>query len=296
MIHRLLISFAILLTTAFGANALACSCMTIANAQQAAQGPNMIVAKVSTTSVDQNSGVGTLTVEKVIKGQLTETVITVQGQDGANCGSDIFSPDQKSWMVVLAKFGNEYSTAGCANASLPIDAQGNVQMYLNTSVKVTELEFSDLVNKRSAPSVKGLSCYASVSRNYIANDDSKGNLSEINFGEYVSTPIDQELDFEKDLTAEGLALPFRVYASIASNSFYTNKNYVSVRVSEPFYGFDTSRGEYVDVTETSMINYVGMSAYKYVATDGSEEGPFYAYDVGVQCNVDLGLPLTAIAQ
>lgn len=286
----------------FGVEAMACSCMGIANAQQASSGKGWNVARVITQGVDADN-VGTLTIQQVIKGSYKESTVKINGGDGASCGSGLFGPEEGEWVVIFTQGEDgEIYTAGCADASLKVeDATGEVSVYLGgAEVKLSEQDFSDFVNTKKIPTVQGVACYASVSRGLVNNYNKtvKNTIADINFSEELkSAPgsLYNEVRLSKDFSAEGLPAPYKLSASTYQDSQNPAAYSFKAMISEPFFGFSTSKDMDVNITKWVSPLMLDLTAYQTLdgkSTDNKpDQDPFYAFSAGAYCDLNLGLPL-----
>jgi hypothetical protein len=296
--NNLLKMAAVIVISVTSSYAFSCDCMYFSNAQQAAQGANTVVAKVSTAKLDPSTGLGTLVIEKIYKGSISEKTINVAGDDGGNCAGSILPASTKSWVGIFKtdEDGSRYMAA-CANSSLNFDAAGNIIVPLSKELITTEQEFTDLVNLKLVPTVTSLSCVISASRMFVPeNKTDVSVMKDFDVYEYVTGEAADPLSvkYVKDLKSDGFPSPLVVHAN-ASLGYKTASNYyVTTELSEPFFGITTSQHFNVDVTETGYVQDISMSAYKdakgvTLPSDGTQS--FYAYTASVQCNLDLGAPL-----
>ena len=115
----------------------ACDCMEYSNAQQAAQKKNIIIAKVETISLE--NGKARVRVEKILKGEIENVYLNIQGQDGANCNGENIAVNQKG-ILLFEKTKEGYKTLTCATTPIPQNSNGLYKIQLGDEFLLTENE------------------------------------------------------------------------------------------------------------------------------------------------------------
>jgi hypothetical protein len=283
----------------FVGKALACSCMDISNAQQTALVEGAIVARVQTSSLGHR-GEGTLKIEKVLKGDLSEPSIQISGQDGANCAGPILPPTVHSWIAIFTKDQEgKYGLFGCADTSLPINGDGKIKLNFSEEVLISEEKFQKLIEAKARPTVKGARCSMNASRLYVSHGTEDGKLSNIDFYDTMETTLGTSVTYAKDLfgLGKGIAAPF--ITNLGAYETYKGEfQYrMGVRLTEPFFGVTSYREFNFDIRKANNFGYVSMSTYQDINGRWGEhfgEDPFYAYEAGASCALILGKPIVEV--
>lgn len=238
----------------------AMSCMSWASASQAAQVENAVVMQVQTESLDEVTREARLRVEKVFKGEYNKSTIefpaTMMGFD------PIRTPEEGSWVAILAPYESKYYFVGCAVNGLSVEA-GSIFVPLSfegEDTKMSENEFISYINGTHVPSAKGVSCSMMVMGEQGFNYDDSFFLDDSSPARVYSQGFaDQGLNSE---------LSYEIYYDL--NTLYA-------QVTEPFYGV-SSRSDFV----LSLDNAFGTFAVYLDSVKGT---------TSLECYVEYGLPL-----
>lgn len=278
-------------------NAFACSCMRWSNAQQAALREGTIVAKVETLD-SLGEGRALVKVSEVLKGELTETELTVLGQDGLNCNGELILEKGQPWILLFRKYENTWHSVACGEAALPVTAENKVKWKLEgpETAELSPAEFRELIEYKIVPSVRGLSCALTLRRNLVGNiDDSP---LEMDYFKSINSWDSQSLKYTEDFSSRGEKL---ARAELSVTTLKTGSGMYSFRTRflDPF--FSSTREAIRPVSMRDSYRADPLSFLKFTNLDGSEykdgdEGPFLAHTVIADCGLSVGFPLVPVDQ
>lgn len=279
----------------FSTQTFACDCMGFANAQQAAQSKNTIIAKVETISL--NNGKARVRVEKVLKGDIENVYLDIQGQDGLNCNGENLPVNQKG-ILLFEKTSDGYKTLVCATTQIPLNSLGLYQIYLGEEFLLTEKEIKDVLAFKLQATVKSAECQISVERILVPyNNDSEMNF---HYDTAVSaTPTRDEVTILKTTVDLSPLAPnvhdLFFYAEIQK---LDNSNYdFSIRMKDPFTGIVLERwSQQLDLRKNLQFSGPSLRRFTDLAgnpmTDSSQ--PFLSHQTGSFCSLNLGKPLEVV--
>ncbi len=286
----------------YHSQALACSCFDWSSAQQTAQQPNVIVAKVQTLNLAP-TGIGDLVIEKVYKGTLNKSELQIQGQDGANCAGEILNERNTSWVALFFPNESGYHMATCADAALRMQPSesGEDQFLVHfgqDTLLLNEEEFIDVIEYNVQPSIKGATCQLTASRSYVSTDVDNKTKYNYSYRKLIqfrgSLPWDKEIVDDLSQTASGLGiLKFSVHAEQSESSIFK----FDMNLTEPFFQKQKSLSSSIDLRKSYRVEFLGIS--RYVGLDGEEktnfgDEPFLAHHTGAECWLEIGAPLIPV--
>jgi hypothetical protein len=279
----------------FSVHTLACDCMNFANAQQAAQKKNVIIAKVETISND--NGKARVRIEKVFKGDIENVYLDIQGQDGGNCNGENIPVNQKG-ILLFEKSGNGYQTLVCATTNIPQKSDGFYEIHLGEEFLLTEKEIKDVLAFKLQATVKSAECQIMVNRMAVPYDSS----AEMNFDYNTTvsaTPTRDEVTTLKT-TVDLSSLAPKVgelffYAEIKKTD--VSKYDFSVRMKDPFTGIVLDHFTYqVDLRKN--LQFAGPSMNRFTDLAGNplvdSQQPFLSHQTHSFCALNLGQPLELV--
>lgn len=287
---------------ALGNWALACTCLYEQNGQQAAQGKNVIVAKVKTLKISEEL-VGELKIERVLKGQYNKKTIRVQGGDGGNCHGPILENRKNPWIVIIEKNEEGYGVATCADSSFEINPRTKKIMYSfgyeMDSVLLTQNEFEKLLNLKIIPTIHGLRCTVEVTR-YFQSANQPNEYHPLNF-EYYETfyssdnnRIIEEIDLSDEATgAKKLRLDARM------NKLSQYRYQVDTKMQEPFFSKHVEASNIVDIRERYAIETPYIYTYTDLEGNPVEYNPSqnqFSHGTLAYCSLLAGPPLNPVRE
>lgn len=290
--------FAFLLSTVisiYSVNSLACDCMGFTNAQQAAQRKNTIIAKVETISSED--GKARVRIQKVLKGEVSNVYLDIQGQDGVNCNGENIAVNKKG-ILLFEKSSEGYRTLTCADTTMPQNEQGLYSIQLGEEFLLTESEIKEVLDFKLQASVKSAECQIMVNRTAVPYD----SFIEMNY-QYdttvSATPTRDETTILK--TTVDLA-PFApqirelfFYAEVKKTD--VSKYEFTIRMKDPFTGTQVDRYVYqLDLRKN--VSFPGPSISRYTDFSGNplldSQQPFLSHQTYSFCALNLGKPLELV--
>lgn len=285
----------LVLSMAFSAQARACSCTDFANVQQAAQGKNIIIAKVETImSVD---GKARVRVEKVFKGDIENVFLNIQGQDGLNCNGENIPVGQKG-VLLFQKTEGGYQTLICATTNIPQNPLGLYQIFLGEEFQLTEKELKDVLDFKLQATVKSAECQITVDRMAVPFD----SASNMNFRYDTSvsaTPNRDEVTTLKtavDLSSQGPNLYELLFFSEIKKLDKSNYEF-TIRLKDPFTAIILDHwSKKLDIRKT--LQFGGPSLSRFTDLNGNpmidSNQPFLSHQTRSFCALNLGKPLEVV--
>jgi len=283
-------------TFVLSAQTYACDCMAFANAQQAAQRKNTIVAKVETIAI--YNGKARVRIEKVLRGDIENVYLDIQGQDGLNCNGEHIPVNQKGFLLFEKTSNGEYQTLVCATSNIPRNADGLYQIYLGEEFLLTEKEIKDVLNFKLQASVKSAECQISVNRMAVPFDS--GSAMNFQYHTAVSaTPKRGEVTILRttvDLAPQAPQIhELFFYAEV--KKLENSKYDFSVRMKDPFTGIMLDHwNQQLDLR--TNIQFGGPSLTRYTDMNGNpltdSSQPFLSHETRSFCALNLGQPLEVV--
>lgn len=285
----------LLLTLLTALESLACSCSDFANAQQAAQLENVIVAKVETLILSE--GKARVRVEKVFKGEIKNVYLNIQGQDGLNCNGENLPVGAKG-VLLFTSTDEGYQTLSCATTSIPLTPNGKYQLFLGEEFLLSERELKDVLNFKLQASVKSIECRLNVSRMAVPYD----SAPLLNF-QYdtsllaVPTPdTTTTLTTTVDLSAQTPNIGELFFYAEVSKAGTSNYDF-SLSLKDPFTQLLANRFTYLlDIRKT--LQFEGPSLTRFTDLAGNpmvdSNQPFLAHQTQAFCALNLGHPLEVV--
>lgn len=279
----------------FSSPSPACSCANFANAQQAAQVKNVIVAKVETISLAE--GKARIRVEKVLKGDIENVYLDVQGQDGLNCNGDNLSVGQKG-ILLFHNTESGYQTLSCATTNIRLNSSGLYQIYLGEEFLLTEKELKDVLDFKLQASVKSAECHISVERMAVPFDES----SNFNFryDTMVSSAPTGEGYTQLATTVNLATMGPKLYELFFFSEVKKIEKSIydfTLRMNDPFTTTVLDHwNTQLDIRKTLQFNGPSLTRYTDLAgnpmTDSNQ--PFLAHQTRSFCALNLGKPLELV--
>ncbi|AZZ36086.1 hypothetical protein CIK05_04530 [Bdellovibrio sp. qaytius] len=279
----------------FSLNTLACDCMGFANAQQAAQKKNIIIAKVETITL--NNGKARVRIEKVLKGEIDNVYLDIQGQDGANCNGENIPTNQKG-ILLFEKSTEGYRTLTCASTQIPQNSAGLYQINLGEDFLLTENEIKDVLDYKLQASVISVDCQISVNRMAVPYDSS----AEMNF--QYDTAV-SAIPIRDEVTTLKTTVDLAPLAPKVNELFFfaevkkaePTKYDFNIRMKDPFTGVVLDRFNYqLDLRKSLQFN--GPSLSRFTDLNGNpmtdSNQPFLSHQTRSFCALNVGHPLELV--
>lgn len=283
------------LSFVFSMQTLACDCMGFANAQQAAQLKNTIIAKVET--IASYNGKARVRVEKVLKGDIENVYLDIQGQDGLNCNGENIPVNQKG-ILLFERTNNGYQTVVCATSQIPQTPEGLYQIFLGEEFLLNEKEIKDVLDFKLQATVTSAECQISVTRLVVPFDSA--SAMNFQFDTSVSaTPVRNEVTVLKTnvdlspLAPKVYELFFYGEVKKLENAKYD----FSIRMKDPFTGIVLDRwSQQLDLRKS--LQFGGPSLSRFTDMDGNPMNdstqPFLSHQTRSFCALNLGKPLEVV--
>ncbi|MES2801948.1 MAG: hypothetical protein V4654_05610 [Bdellovibrionota bacterium] len=286
--------FTLISSLLFSTQTFACECKGFANAQQAAQYKNAIIAKVETISMV--SGKARVRVEKVLKGYIENVYLDIQGQDGLNCNGDNI-PVNKKGILLFEQTSEGYKTLECADTQIPQIA-GLYQIYLGEEFLLTEKQIKDVLDFKLQATVKSAECQISVERITVPYDEA----SEMNFRYDTSvsaTVTRDEVTILKTMVDLSPLAPkvYDLFFYAEIQKLDKSKYEFSIRLKDPFTGLVLDRwSQQLDLRKNLQFGGPLLQRFTDLAgnpmTDSSQ--PFLSHKTSSFCALNLGKPLEVV--
>lgn len=292
------LQFAFLVSTisfCFSVNTLACECMGFANAQQAAQKKNVIVAKVET--ITNENGKARVRIEKVIKGEIENVYLDIQGQDGGNCNGENIAVGEKG-ILLFEKTKEGYQTLVCATTNIPQTEKGLYQIYLGEEFLLTDKEIKDVLAYKLQASVKTAECQIRVNRMAVPFDSN----TEMNFNYDTSISATPSRD---DVTLLKTTVDLSPMAPNVRELFFyaevkrvdVSKYEFKIRMKDPFTGSVLDNFTH-QVNLKKELQFAGPSITRFTDFAGNplndSQQPFLSHQTHSFCALNLGHPLEVV--
>lgn len=270
----------------------ACSCMDFANAQQAAQTKNVVIAKVETIS--NSEGKARVRVEKVLKGTIENVYLDVQGQDGVNCNGENIQVGKKGFLI-FQKTENGYQTLSCATTNIPQVAPNQYQIFLGEEFLLTEKELRDVLDFKLHASVKSAECQITVERIPVPF----GTRPELSFRydtAVSAAPTREDVTILKttvDLSPQAPQVGELLFYAEVQKLDKANYEF-NIRMKDPFTGTLINQwSKQLDVRKNLQFN--GPSFNRFTDLNGNpmtdSSQPFLSHETRTFCALNLGQPL-----
>lgn len=285
----------LVLTILTAIESLACSCSDFANAQQAAQLENVIIAKVETLS--NTDGKARVRVEKVFKGDIKNVYLNVQGQDGLNCNGENLPVGAKG-VLLFTDSDEGYQTLSCANTTIPLTSSGKYQLFLGEEFLLSEKELRDVLNFKLQASVKSAECQLNVSRMAVPFDSAP--QFNFHYDTFVSATTTSNapavLTTTVDLSAQAPNIGELFFYAEVSKSGSSTYDF-SVRLKDPFTQLVADRFT-TTLDLRKSLQFAGPSLTRYTDLAGNpmynSNQPFLAHQTQAFCSLNLGNPLEVV--
>lgn len=274
----------------------ACSCADFANAQQAAQSKDVIIAKVETITLSE--GKARVRVEKVFKGYIENVYLDVQGQDGLNCNGENIPVGEKG-VLLFQNTGEGYKTLSCATTSVRQNDSGLYQLFLGEEFLLNEKELKDVLDFKLQASVKSAECQLTVSRMAVPFD----SASNLNFRYDTAVSATPSLGEEVTILKSTVDLS-PLAPNVYELFFYSEvkkldkSNYqFTIRLKDPFTALVLDHwSTQLDIRKSLQFSGPNLSRFTDLAgnpmTDSSQ--PFLAHQTQSFCALNLGKPLEVV--
>lgn len=279
----------------FSVNTFACDCMGFANAQQAAQKKNAIIAKVETIS--NENGKARVRIEKVIKGKIENVYLDIQGQDGANCNGENIVTGKKG-ILLFEKTENGYQTLVCSTTNIPQTENGLYQIYLGEEFLLTDEEIKDVLAYKLQASVKTAECQIMVNRLEVPyNENTQWNFQ---YDTSISaTPTRDDVTLLKTTVDLSPMAPnvreLFFYAEV--KRIDTSKYEFKIRMKDPFTGSVLDNYTH-QVNLKKELHFAGPSITRFTDLTGNplidSTQPFLSHQTHSFCSLNLGHPLELV--
>ena len=279
----------------FSVNTFACDCMSFANAQQAAQKKNAIIAKVETIS--NENGKARVRIEKVIKGKIENVYLDIQGQDGANCNGENIVTGKKG-ILLFEKTENGYQTLVCSTTNIPQTENGLYQIYLGEEFLLTDEAIKDVLAYKLQASVKTAECQIMVNRLEVPyNENTNWNFQ---YDTSISaTPTRDDVTLLKTTVDLSPMAPnvreLFFYAEV--KRIDTSKYEFKIRMKDPFTGSVLDNYTH-QVSLKKELQFAGPSITRFTDLAGNplidSTQPFLSHQTHSFCSLNLGHPLELV--
>lgn len=279
----------------FSMQSLACNCANFANAQQAAQGKNIIIAKIET--ITSSEGKARVRVEKVFKGDIENVYLDIQGQDGLNCNGENIPVGQKG-VLLFQKTENGYQTLTCATTNIPQNSSGFYQIYLGEEFLLNEKDLKDVLDFKLQATVKSAECQISVDRMAVPFDSASNvnfrfdtSVSAVSIRDEVTT-----LKTTADLSSQGPNLHELFFFSEIKKLGKSNYEF-TIRLKDPFTAIVLDYwSTNLDIRKT--LQFSGPSLSRFTDLNGNpmtdSNQPFLSHQTRSFCALNLGKPLELV--
>ncbi|WP_409479547.1 hypothetical protein [Pseudobdellovibrio sp. HCB154] len=274
----------------------ACSCADFANAQQAAQSKDVIIAKVETIALSE--GKARVRVEKVFKGYIENVYLDVQGQDGLNCNGENIPLGEKG-VLLFQKTGEGYKTLSCATTNVRQNDSGLYQVFLGEEFLLNEKELKDVLDFKLQASVKSAECQLTVSRMAVPFD----SASNLNFR--YDTAVSATPSRGEEVTILKSTVDLAPMAPNVHELFFYSEvkkldksNYqFTIRLKDPFTALVLENwSAQLDIRKSLQFSGPNLSRFTDLAgnpmTDSGQ--PFLAHQTQSFCALNLGKPLEVV--
>lgn len=242
--------------------------MGFANAQQAAQKKNVIIAKVQT--IKNENGKARVRVEKVIKGEIENVYLDIQGQDGGNCNGE----------------------------NIAVGEKGLYQIYLGEEFLLTDKEIKDVLAYKLQASVKTAECQIRVNRMAVPYDSN----TEMNFNYDTSISSAPSRD---DVTLLKTTVDLSPMAPNVRELFFyaevkrvgVSKYEFKIRMKDPFTEGVLDNFTY-QISLKNELHFAGPSLTRFTDLTGNplndSQQPFLSHQTHSFCALNLGHPLELV--
>lgn len=288
--------FTLILSLFFSKEIFACSCADFANAQQAAQTKDVIVAKVETITLSE--GKARVRVEKVYKGSIENVYLDVQGQDGLNCNGENIPLGEKG-VLLFQKTGEGYKTLVCATTNIRQNDSGLYQIFLGEEFLLTEQELKSVLDFKLQASVKSAECQISVNRMAVPFDSA--STMNFRYDTAVSAPPSRNeevttLKSTVDLSPMAPGIHELFFFSEVKKLDKSNYQF-NIRLKDPFTALVLEHwSTQLDIRKS--LQFAGPSLSRYTDLAGNpmsdSNQPFLAHQTRSFCALNLGKPLEVV--
>lgn len=285
----------LILSFFFTSKTFACSCAYFANAQQAAQSKNVIIAKVETLTFSPE-GKARVHIENVFKGKIENVYLDIQGQDGVNCNGENISQGHKG-ILLFQKTEEGYQTLSCATTNIPQNSSGLYQIFLGEEFILTEKELNDVLNYKLQPTVKSAECQISVDRMSVPYD----RVTHMNFS--YTTSVSATL--HNDTTILTTTVDLSPLAPKVHELYFfgeikklENSNYeFNIHLKDPFTTTALEK-QNIQLDLRKHLEFMGPSLSHFTDLAGNPmtdtNQPFLSHQTRAFCALNLGKPLEVV--